>query len=167
MPLALIGNNVQLTDFQDNSLTGIAPVLRFEFGAETAAGCPLITRVIIGQSDAAVNNFSATHQELPLPQSSGSCLAGDANIVHLAADGTEASRAPRFLFVSGTDTSVNPPTATAIGLARDAAGLPAPLQTNYISGLQTCYKQVNDEAIRLQRVVDTLEQALNNFKLGA
>jgi hypothetical protein len=166
MPLRNIGKNVPIKDFQDDSLTGVAPVLFFEFGATTATSCPLITRVIIGQSEVQVSTFSSANPEIPLPQSSGSSLAGDANIVQLGADGTVIGHKPRFLFVSQTDNSVDPPVATEVSLAHNSDGLPGAVEHAYVTGLKTCFLKVTEEAVRLSILATKLEKTLDDFRNG-
>jgi len=164
MPLRPIGKNVKITDFQDGSLDGVAPVLLFETLSPTPTSCPYITRVIIGNAENQLNTFAAAHVEQPLPQFSGSCLAGRANIVRLAADGTELDRQPRFLFVSQTDKSQDPPVATQISLAFNPDGLPPDIEKAYQAGKDTCYKALADESTRLWRFVTDLQLAFNRFE---
>lgn len=167
MPLDPIGKNVRITDFQDGSLDGVAPVLLFETQAPTPTSCPYITRVIIGNAENQLSAFAAAHVEQPLGQFSGSCLAGRANIVRLAADGTELDRQPRFLFVSQTEKAQNPqdpPVATQISLAFNPDGLPPEIEKAYQAGKDTCYKALADESTRLWRFVKDLQLAFNRFQ---
>jgi hypothetical protein len=164
MPLNTIGKNVKIIDFQDDSLNGVAQVAFFEFITPTPNSCPLITRVVIGSSANQVQAFAAANLEQPLPQFSGSSLAGNANIVRLALDGSEADRQPRFVFVSQLDSTVNPPAAAQLSLAHDPNGLPVSLNQAYTAGVASCFGKLTTEATGIFERVAELQSQLDNLQ---
>lgn len=164
MPLCPIGKNVKLSDYQDFSLNGTAPVVLFEFDQpQDTSTCRVITRVIIGQSEQNVSTFSETHPELPVPPGTGSCLAGKGDIIELDGNGVEAGRKPRFVFVSKIDNS-NPPMAVELSLAQEPDGLPKTIFDAYQAGALTCYTSVNQQIGTLRERVATLEHQLQDLQ---